>query len=160
MSTVKTIKIPAKTVKTVEKTKKEIEKPKPGANAFHHFNYGMKLLMGDKYDYQIVLKKWDQMDESDKQQYKEEAADTPRHKKKPGALRNVSAYDVLRNELSEEDFKFKKELNKVQIASGLKKWIETNYSTAWGENGENWLITPKNDHIKIIKEGIKNLNWM
>lgn len=143
-----------------ESSKKDADTPRPGANAFHHFNYEQKTLLGDEYEYQTVIDNWHQMNEEEQIEYKSTAADAPRHKKKPGALRNVSAYDVLRNEISKHDFKLKVDKNKVQLASAIKKWIETNHSSAWGDNGQKWLITPTDDHIRLIKRGLKDLEWI
>lgn len=145
------------------KKKSNIEPPKPGANAFHHYNYQQKLKLGDNYDYQQILDDWNELSETKKTAYQKTANATPRHRKLPGAKRSVSAYDVLRREITEPtDWKKmpKSCQNMVQMASQLRHWIIVKHPEAWGENGEVWLTTPTKTHRKIITQGIQEMAWI
>ncbi|MEX0597417.1 MAG: hypothetical protein WD512_13060 [Candidatus Paceibacterota bacterium] len=132
--------------------------PKPGSNSWHYFQYEEKVKRGEKYDYQETLNKWRDMSDAEKDKYAESAQAAPRHKALPGAGRSVSAYDVLRRDLSylaENDMK--EELMKINLntlASKVRDHLE-NHSYAWGPNGEKWLTTPSEDHYKAIMRTIK-----
>jgi len=140
------------------KTAKKIEPPKAGSNSWHYFQYEEKVKYGDKYDYEATLEKWRGMSDKQKDKYAESAEQAPRHKALPGAQRNVSAYDILRRDLSylaENDMKDElKKINLNTLASKVRDHLE-NHSYAWGPNGEKWMTTPSEDHYKAIKRAIK-----
>lgn len=138
------------------KAKKEIDPPKPGANAFHYFNYSQKIALGEKYDYQKTLKKWRSLSDSAKRPYEDSAYEAPRHQKAKGAQRNVSAYDVLRRELRylNENGTDLSSVNQNTLASQIRKYL-SNSTKQWGDNGEKWLTTPSEDHYSVIKRVIR-----
>tara|TARA_R100001163_G_C5066224_1_gene204522 strand:+ start:1726 stop:2193 length:468 start_codon:yes stop_codon:yes gene_type:complete len=135
----------------------KIDPPKPGANSFHFFLYEQKINLGDNYNYKKALSEWKKLSDKQKKTYKESAQEQPKHKKTKGALRGVSAYDVLRRDLrnmSEQDIMDFKDMNRNTLASKIRKHLDE-HSYAWGENGEKWLTTPTEEHYKIIKRVIK-----
>lgn len=136
-------------VRTITKTS-SIEPPKPGANAFHYFNYSEKIRLGSKYDYQKTLKKWKDMSDASKSVFKQHAESRPKHKKLPGAGRSVSAYDVLRRMLKKHDFEPEDDsnMNRNEYTVAMRRWIVKNYETEW----QNWLTTPETKQMVIVRK--------
>jgi hypothetical protein len=156
--TTKTVIVTKPLVKKTTTSAKVPEPPKAGSNSWHYFQYEEKLKYGENYDYQATLEKWRKMSDSQKDKYAEVADQAPRHKALPGAQRNISAYDVLRRDLShlaENDMKEElMSINLNVLAPKIRDHLE-NHSYSWGANGEKWLTTPSEDHYKAIKRAIK-----
>lgn len=150
----------SKTATTTKKTTKkdsaqaEIESPKAGANAFHWYNYDRKVKLGDDYDYQEVLEAWRKMSDSRKKKFQEMAEAKPKHKKLPGRQRAASGYDILRRELSNNDYK-QKGLNLNTMASEIRAWLINNHNDDW----EQWTTTPTDRHLRLIKKAVREIDW-
>lgn len=158
MSSKTKVATPVKKLSVAKKTMEVLEKPKAGANSWHYFQYEEKLKHGTDYDYEATLNKWRSMSDNQKAKYEDMAEKAPRHKALPGAGRGVSAYDVLRRDLSNlAEGEMKEELDSINLnvlAPKLRKHLEE-HSYSWGPDGEKWLTTPTEDHYKAIKRAIK-----
>lgn len=136
--------------------KDEIVPPKSGSNAFHWYNYERKIEKGNRYDYQTVLKEWRRMNDDQKEPYQIKAQARPKHKRLPGRQRAASGYDVLRRELTKNDFKDKeKGININQMASEIRAWLVVNRLETW----EKWTTTPSSTHLRLIKQAYREINW-